>query len=190
MKADLERQLKESIQAAWIKRAGGGDFKIADVVADLVVGSDLWKEHREQILTAWLTPKVHRSVQRFIGLPASSQLSLPGFEVPQLIMAGSTVVPIETATLRQLREFEEWYKSRIGSYKYGRRSKEQAKQDRKTLRELRRLDRAVSRYAGGDQEMMIGAGLQRYQKDLGDRAPEVRRRVASKAIRARGDRAK
>ncbi len=80
---------------------------------------------------------------------------------------------------------EQWYKNRIASYKYGRRSKEQAKRDRRVLKELRRLDKTVSKYAGGDEQMMISAGLERYHKDLGKRSPEVRRQVATKAVRHR-----
>jgi len=185
VKSDLKRRVKESIEAAWIKRAVVGNFTVADVVSDLIADSDLWKRHQDDILTEWLTPMVHRAVQRSIGLPTSAQLPLPGFEVPKLIMAGNTVVPIATATLHQLREFEDWYKDRIASYKYGRRSKEQAKQDRKVLRELRRLDRTVARYAGGDQQMTIRTGLEQYEKDLNDRSPEVRRGVATKASRER-----
>jgi hypothetical protein len=186
MKVDLKRRLEKSIEAAWIKRADVGSFTVADVVADLVAdNSDLWKQHREGILTEWLTPKVHRAVHRSIGLP-DTQLRLPGFDVPKLIVAGNTLVRIETATLQQLRKFEEWYKNRIASYKYGRRSKDQVKQDRKVLRELRRLDRTVSRYAGGDDNMTIIACLEAHEQP-GGKTSEARKEVARNAIKARWD---
>jgi len=185
MKGYLKRGLKESIETAWIKRADGGNFTVADVVTDLIAdNTDLWRKHQGDILTEWLTPMVHRAVQRSIGLPTSAQLPLPGFEVPKLIMAGNTVVPIATATLHQLREFEDWYRDRIASYKYDRRSKEQAKRDRRVLKELRRLDRTVSRYAGGDQGMTIMAGLEAYGR-LGGRSPEARKTVARNAVKTR-----
>ena len=137
---------------------------------------------------------VRRRIERSIEVRDTRQgwLALPEFEhVPHFIKIGGGWIDINRASLEQYRESKAALQARIESYNYARRSQEKAKRDKKTLKEMDRVERIATSYFATDPTMTMGRAIQLHQENLEAPPSDVRRRrkaaksqTSTKAARA------
>jgi hypothetical protein len=191
-----EETLANAIEEAQKRLAADGVFASSDVASSLIrtlssETPDKWAEMRDEIVLNWITRIVRRRIERSIEMRDTRQgwLALPEFEhVPHFIKIGGRWVDINRASLEQYRESKAALQARIESYNYARRSQEKAKRDKKTLKEMERVERISAKYFADDPTMTMGRAIQLYQESLETPSPDERRRRkhsgSAKAARA------
>jgi hypothetical protein len=194
-----EQKLASAIEEAQKRLAADGVFASSDVASSLIQTlstetPDKWAEMRDEIVLNWITRIVGRRIERSIEVRDTRQgwLALPEFEhVPHFIKIGGGWIDINRASLEQYRESKAALQARIESYNYARRSQEKAKRDKKTLKEMDRVERIATRYFAADPTMTMGRAIQLHQENLEAPPSDVRRRrkaaksqTSTKAARA------
>ena len=194
-----EEKLANAIEEAQKRLAADGVFASSDVASSLIQTlstetPDKWAEMRDEIVLNWITRIVGRRIERSIEVRDTRQgwLALPEFEhVPHFIKIGGGWIDINRASLEQYRESKAALQARIESYNYARRSQEKAKRDKKTLKEMDRVERIATSYFATDPTMTMGRAIQLHQENLEAPPSDVRRRrkaaksqTSTKAARA------
>lgn len=194
-----EEKLANAIEEAQKRLAADGVFASSDVASSLITTlstetPDKWAEMRDEIVLNWITRIVRRRIERSIEVRDTRQgwLALPEFEhVPHFIKIGGGWIDINRASLEQYRESKAALQARIESYNYARRSQEKAKRDKKTLKEMERVERIAAKYFADNPTMTMGRAIQLHQESLETPSSDERRRrnavkhfASAKAVRA------